>query len=137
MNLRPQMQLRFRHVEQFKLVKELAATDAKSVNEWILVQIEKHGAEVANGLMKTERVIGASRVSGVRGNIQDDRREKRRTRENGAGAVRRPQHDTSGDAGAVGKGLRSDSGDEAKVWAGPKHAVDCGCTVCKQSKGAK
>ena len=40
MNLRPQVQLRFRNIPQFLRIKELASSAGLSVNEWILRQIE-------------------------------------------------------------------------------------------------
>lgn len=41
MKFRPQIQLRFRHAEQFELVRERAKKTGDSVNEWILKQIEQ------------------------------------------------------------------------------------------------
>lgn len=47
MKFRPQMQLRFRGESQFKMVKEIASKQAPSVNEWILMQIEKANPTLA------------------------------------------------------------------------------------------
>jgi len=54
MKLRPQMQLRFRDVDQFVDVKTLAREEKLSVNEWILQRIEEEPL-LKGGTIRKER----------------------------------------------------------------------------------
>lgn len=47
MKFRPSMQLRLRGVEQFEDIQKLAKRESVSVNEWVLLQIEKANPSIS------------------------------------------------------------------------------------------
>lgn len=61
MKFRPQIQLRFRDVEQYALVKDRAAKQSLSVNEFIVRKLEEtdvQGKDGREGRAKTQAVSG-------------------------------------------------------------------------------
>lgn len=78
MNLRPQVQLRFRGVEQFEATKGLAQAAGVSVNEYILLKLEAVNGDVKRGAEGSERSdheeVGAAGGGGV-GDVRDAGKE--------------------------------------------------------------
>jgi hypothetical protein len=70
MKFRPQIQLRFRDEGQYVLVKDLAAKDGLSLNEWILRKVENGGNQRQGGtvsnVVSSGRVLRGTRKSGKR-----------------------------------------------------------------------
>ncbi len=130
MKFRPQVQLRFRDEVQYTSVKGAAASEAISVNEWVLQRIEsKIGGQ--NGSGQVAGVESPSEVQGVRGGVREHGRAKR------SGAVQRPSSNPQSHGGAVAGSIRQDTGGQGeevsvvdRPFLGPAHAKGCGCAQC-------
>lgn len=96
MNLRPQVQLRFRSMKQFEMTKAAAREVGESVNEYILLKLEVGD-------------VSGEVSSGVRGSVEE-RRGKR-----GIGGVRSAYgKKASGESSAVDGGAQADRSREGK-----------------------
>jgi hypothetical protein len=117
MKLRPQVQLRFRDVAQFEVLRKSAQSEGLSFNEWILRVLEAKDGRVRDG------------VSGrVRGEIK-----KRRQKRNLGGVGRASRKEASRESGAVDRSAQQDSG--SKVEKEVRGKSESGklkpCNVCE------
>ena len=115
MKLRPQMQLRFRDVEQFTDVKTIAAEERLSVNEWVLQRIEQvpmlKGAKIAKERQAGKQTIRASHV------VKDESKEPTDEQNAAKGKAEVKGEDSAGKCPLCGKGLIA--------WGSQNRCVEC------------
>jgi len=159
MKFRPQIQLRFRDLNQYEMTKERASRAGVSLNEYVVRVLEAVDGDVTSGSTSSSRANleeasadgrGAGEVQDAyekRGGVRRAGREKgvRAVRgkvrghggrqgagaSNGTGKVLGPSSGAQPDRSAVDGGVQQNSGVQATGYVGKyAHETDCECGHC-------